>query len=54
MPIEIREIVIKTTVESNASAETSPALETKEDEKQALIRECIDQVMDILRENSER
>lgn len=53
MPIEIREIVIKTTVESNASDQTSPALETKE-EKQALVQKCIDQVMDILRENSER
>jgi len=53
MPIEIREIVIKTTVESNASDQTSPALGTKE-EKQALVQECIDQVMDILRENSER
>ena len=53
MPIEIREIVIKTTVESNASAQTSSALVTKE-EKQALVQECIDQVMEILRENSER
>jgi len=53
MPIEIRELIIKTTVEPKGPSQPPSPKETQED-RHALIQECVDQVMDILREKSER
>jgi hypothetical protein len=53
MPIEIRELIIKTTVDPNANSQGSPPI-GGEEEKHALIQECVDQVMAILKEKSER
>ena len=54
MPIEIRELIIKTTVESSDASETGNGGQSGGDEKQELIQECVDQVMEILKEKSER
>ena len=53
MPIEIRELIIKTTVDPNSGSATS-ASQGGEEEKQALIQECVDKVMEILKEKAER
>ena len=53
MPIEIREIVIKTTVGAK-EAEQGPSPRKTQEERQALIQECVDHVMDILKEKAER
>jgi len=52
MPIEIREIVIKTTVGANEAA-PKPSTQQAREDRQALIQECVDHVMDILREKAE-
>lgn len=54
MPIEIRELIIKTTVDANASSQGSSSQNGGEEEKHALIQECVDKVMEILKEKSER
>ncbi len=55
MPIEIRELIIKTTVDPNAASPGAGSPAAGGDEaKQALIQECVDQVMEILKEKSER
>ncbi len=54
MPIEIRELVIKTTVDPNTSQQGTSSQSGGKEEKQALIQECVDQVMEILKEKSER
>lgn len=54
MPIEIRELVIKTTVDPNGAQQGAPSQSGSTEEKQALIQECVDQVMEILKEKSER
>lgn len=53
MPIEIRELIIKTTVDSAASSQGSGA-PAADEARQTLIQECVDQVMEILKEKSER
>jgi len=53
MAIEIRELVIKATVAPKPSDQTpQPTLDREE--KDALVQECVDQVMEILKEKSER
>ena len=53
MPIEIREIIIKTTVGTNEKSKEPLSRKSKE-ERQALIQECVDQVIEILKEKTER
>jgi hypothetical protein len=53
VPIEIREIVIRTTVGTPPTASEPVPAQTPE-ERQALIQECVDQVMAILKESAER
>ncbi|MEM7105410.1 MAG: DUF5908 family protein [Bacteroidota bacterium] len=52
MPIQIRELVIKTTVSDKKSAEAASA-KVKVD-KDAIIAECVDQVMDLLERQKDR
>lgn len=54
MPIEIREIVIKTTVGPNEAAQGPAAPMAKQEEREELIQECVEQVMEVLREKAER
>jgi hypothetical protein len=50
MPIEIRELVIRATVRDEAGS----AGNARGDEREALVAVCIEQVMEILREEKER
>lgn len=54
MPIEIRELIIKTTVDPDAASQGGGDGESGGDKKQELVQECVDQVMEILKEKSER
>ena len=54
MPIEIREVVIRATVteeENRPATHTGPELEVV---RQEIIAECIDRVMEILKQQKER
>ena len=53
MPIEIRELVIKATI-SESSGEGRAFSKAKTKEKEEIIAECVEQVMEILRNQSER
>ncbi len=52
MPIEIRELIIKATVSGEGNSAGSGG--GSDDDKQAMIQECVDQVMEILKEKEER
>ena len=56
MPIEIREVVIRAEVgpKKGAGETVSPGGPGSGQATQALIQECVDQVMEILKEKSER
>ena len=56
MPIEIREVVIRAVVgpPGSGSEPFTSGTQGSEQKTQALIQECVDQVMDILKEKSER
>ncbi|MEM7061816.1 MAG: DUF5908 family protein [Cyanobacteria bacterium P01_B01_bin.77] len=51
MPLEIRELVIKTTISDGESAQGASSGNA---DQAALIAECVEQVLAILREKSER
>ena len=53
MPIEIRELVIRTTVQESAGGKTSGRDGGSED-REEIIADCVEQVMAILREQEER
>jgi hypothetical protein len=53
MPIEIRELVIKTTFEDQ-HRESNPSGEQLADLKDQIINECVDQIMEILKDKMER
>ncbi len=50
MTIEIRELIIKATVSETGGAGSGSSAEKKE----TLVQECVDQVMEILKEKEER
>jgi hypothetical protein len=62
MPIEIRELVIRTTVTggagnaetSSGSAQAASAGVAARIDREKLVAECVEQVMEILREERER
>jgi len=58
MPLEIRELQIKVTVDqpqgSSAPQQTSAPDAQKADDKEAVINQCIDQVMELLNNRKER
>jgi hypothetical protein len=53
MPIEIRELVVKATVRDRTSEQQAGSSERRR-EKEEIIRECVDQVMEILKRKKER
>ncbi len=59
MPLVVRELVIRATVEQGASqagaggADVAPEKKTTR-ERQAVVAECVDQVLDILADREER
>ncbi len=53
MAIEIRELIIKATVVSESGGAGGGSSASKE-KKEALVQECVDQVMETLKEKEER
>lgn len=53
MPIEIKEFIINATI-NEAPLGNEPIEKTQADTSQDIIRECVEQVLRILRENQER
>lgn len=53
MAIEIRELVIKTTID-NSSGKKGENVKKKDNDDNDIIRECVEQVMDLLRQEKER
>lgn len=53
MPIEIRELVIKVEVGNDRRPATAQSGSAGRD-KQQIVQECVDQVMEILKEKKER
>jgi hypothetical protein len=55
MPVEIRELVIRATTRLAAQdADESPQMPEPTDDKQAIIQECVRQVLRILQQRKER
>ena len=54
MPIEIRELVIRATVDADAERRRRPEGQAAGVDRTELIEECVEQVLDILRKREER
>jgi hypothetical protein len=54
LPVEIRELVIKLTVLPQEPDAQRPAAQRREDERNDIVAECVEQVMRILQEQRER
>jgi len=62
MPIQINQLIIRTTITDDANAEKkgkestsiSDAKKAGKSMKNEIVKECVDQVMEILREQQER
>ncbi|WP_421825847.1 DUF5908 family protein [Larkinella sp.] len=54
MPIIIRELVITATVDGNATRQVTSAATPPADAQQQLVRQCVEQVLAILKEKTER
>jgi hypothetical protein len=52
MPVEVREIVIKATI--NQESEESKGGATNDEDKEAIITECVDQILEILKDKAAR
>jgi len=53
MPVEIRELVIRATVESQRAPETI-ATEGRDQELEDIVSQCVEQVLDALKREKER
>lgn len=53
MPIEIRELIIKATV-SDRESERQAGSQEQRAKKEEIIQECVEQVLQILKEKNER
>lgn len=58
MAIEIRELVIRANVVSSSEEQKRQSSQSssvvRDDERQIMVRECVEQVLDILKEREER
>lgn len=57
MPVEIRELVIRAVVAEQRDEQSADSLRlhsSEKEDKQALIAECVNQVLKILQKNKER
>lgn len=50
MPVEIRELIVKATVQDNAAEPTASKTMNKEE----IVKACVEQVMRIIKEQTER
>jgi hypothetical protein len=53
MPVEIRELVIKATVEAQRAPETASG-DAREQDVEEIVTLCVEQVLEILRREKER
>lgn len=53
MPIEIKELIIRATVDDQAK-KVQNTRQTSDEEKTELVEECVEQVLEILRRERER
>jgi hypothetical protein len=53
MPVQIQEMIIRVSVSDN-DAKSDPAPQSKETEREDIIRECVDIILDILKTKLER
>jgi len=53
MAVEVRELVIKTTID-NTTGKKGPNSEKKDQDSNDIVRECVEQVMDLLKLEKER
>lgn len=56
MPVEIKELIIRavTTVEADADSDDLPQVQESAADREAIIRECVKQVLRILKKKTER
>lgn len=57
MPLEIRELIIKATVNDSKekdAANSAPGSQESKDAQKALLQQCVDDIMDILNSKKER
>jgi hypothetical protein len=53
MPVEVRELVIKTTID-NTAGKKGPNTQQKDQDSGDIVKECVEQVMDLLKLEKER
>ncbi|MDQ6969596.1 MAG: DUF5908 family protein [Mariprofundus sp.] len=54
MPIEIRELVIKATVNESSGKRAAGKSGSEDSDQQQIVSECVQQVLDILQDRLER
>ena len=54
MPIEIRELIIKATVNESTAKNGSSSSKAGETDRDMVVSECVEQVLDILKARAER
>ncbi len=54
MPIEVKELVIKATVQEKGEGKSRGGGKMQEEQKEELIQECVDKVLRILNRQKER
>lgn len=54
MPIEIRELIIRTTVQDEPTSKSEVSPEKRVMSNEVLVQECVDRVMELLKEKLER
>ena len=54
MPIEIKELLIRTKVDESRGGAAQQGPASSDTERQAIVAQCVDQVMQLLRDKEER
>lgn len=54
MPIEVREIVIKANVDNQPEKKAAGNQQQQAESREEIIKECVDQVLEILKREKER
>lgn len=55
MPLEVRELIIKTTVDDQATGQSQSATtESNSEDKAAIVQLCVEKVLEIIKEKQER
>jgi len=54
MPVEIRELIIRVVIGENSGSGQTPAPSPSAGQQEALIQECVEQVLKVLADKQER